>query len=199
MSWLVFALLSAVFAALTAILAKIGIKNVDSNVSIVIYEVFYLYLKLTTPSDQKSYLNDMLLGIVLYKQEIDVTNSKIKKSFEFRWTLNVRAKSILDEKRISSMLTFFDATPILTKSSLRQFANKCGISMSLFKRGPSKQKPLPESYKTQMDTYHRFMEEENAENTALGLPKGGTKYYKTQKRKNRKPKGRKTKNKQNKK
>lgn len=33
MNWLVFALLSAFFAALTAILAKIGIKNVDSNLA----------------------------------------------------------------------------------------------------------------------------------------------------------------------
>lgn len=31
--WVVFALLSAVFAALTAILAKIGIENVDSNLA----------------------------------------------------------------------------------------------------------------------------------------------------------------------
>src|SRR5258708_6928967 len=33
MSWLIYALLSAFFAALTAILAKIGIKNVDSNLA----------------------------------------------------------------------------------------------------------------------------------------------------------------------
>jgi bacterial/archaeal transporter family protein len=33
MSWLVYAFLSAIFAALTAILAKIGIKNVDSNLA----------------------------------------------------------------------------------------------------------------------------------------------------------------------
>jgi len=33
MNWLIFALLSSVFAALTAILAKIGIKNVDSNLA----------------------------------------------------------------------------------------------------------------------------------------------------------------------
>jgi transporter family protein len=33
MSWLIYALLSAFFAALTAILAKVGIKNVDSNVA----------------------------------------------------------------------------------------------------------------------------------------------------------------------
>src|SRR3990172_5248185 len=33
MSWLIFALLSAFFAALTAIFAKIGIKNVDSNLA----------------------------------------------------------------------------------------------------------------------------------------------------------------------
>ena len=33
MSWIFYALLSAVFAALTAILAKIGIKDVDSNLA----------------------------------------------------------------------------------------------------------------------------------------------------------------------
>jgi transporter family protein len=33
MSWLIYALLSAFFASLTAILAKIGIKNVDSNLA----------------------------------------------------------------------------------------------------------------------------------------------------------------------
>src|SRR3990167_4743205 len=33
MSWLIFALLSAFFAALTAILAKIGIKDVNSNLA----------------------------------------------------------------------------------------------------------------------------------------------------------------------
>jgi len=33
MSWFIFALLSAFFAALTAILAKIGIKDVDSNLA----------------------------------------------------------------------------------------------------------------------------------------------------------------------
>jgi len=32
-NWLIYALLSAFFAALTAILAKIGIKNVDSNLA----------------------------------------------------------------------------------------------------------------------------------------------------------------------
>ena len=33
MSWITYALLSAIFAAFTAILAKIGIKNVDSNLA----------------------------------------------------------------------------------------------------------------------------------------------------------------------
>jgi bacterial/archaeal transporter family protein len=33
MSWIIYALLSAFFAALTSILAKIGIKNVDSNLA----------------------------------------------------------------------------------------------------------------------------------------------------------------------
>ena len=33
MSWVVYALLSAVFAALTAILAKIGVRGIDSNLA----------------------------------------------------------------------------------------------------------------------------------------------------------------------
>jgi len=43
MSWLGYALLSAVFAALTAILAKIGIKNVDSNLATAIRTVVILF------------------------------------------------------------------------------------------------------------------------------------------------------------
>ncbi len=42
MSWLIFALLSAVFAAMTAILAKIGIKGVDSNLATAIRTVIIL-------------------------------------------------------------------------------------------------------------------------------------------------------------
>ena len=33
MSWLVWALLSALFAGLTAILAKVGVKDIDSNLA----------------------------------------------------------------------------------------------------------------------------------------------------------------------
>lgn len=39
MSWVAYALLSAIFAACTAILAKIGIKNVDSNLATAIRTV----------------------------------------------------------------------------------------------------------------------------------------------------------------
>lgn len=39
MNWFVFAFLSAIFAALTAVLAKIGIKNVDSNLATAIRTV----------------------------------------------------------------------------------------------------------------------------------------------------------------
>lgn len=42
MNWLVYAFLSAFFAALTAILAKIGIKNVDSNLATAIRTVVIL-------------------------------------------------------------------------------------------------------------------------------------------------------------
>ncbi len=43
MSWLNYALLSAFFAALTAILAKIGIKNIDSNLATAIRTVVILF------------------------------------------------------------------------------------------------------------------------------------------------------------
>ncbi len=42
MTWFIYALLSAFFAALTAILAKIGIKNVDSNLATAIRTVVIL-------------------------------------------------------------------------------------------------------------------------------------------------------------
>ncbi len=42
MSWVVYALISAFFAALTAILAKIGIKNVNSNVATAIRTIVIL-------------------------------------------------------------------------------------------------------------------------------------------------------------
>lgn len=42
MNWIVFASLSALFAALTAILAKIGIKNIDSNLATAIRTVVIL-------------------------------------------------------------------------------------------------------------------------------------------------------------
>ncbi|MCL4374703.1 EamA family transporter [Patescibacteria group bacterium] len=42
MSWLFFAILSAVFAALTAILAKIGIKDVNSNLATAVRTVVIL-------------------------------------------------------------------------------------------------------------------------------------------------------------
>lgn len=42
MSWFIFALLSAVFASLTAILAKIGIKDVNSNLATAVRTIVIL-------------------------------------------------------------------------------------------------------------------------------------------------------------
>ena len=42
--WLVFAVLSAVFAALTSILAKVGIDNVNSNLATAIRTIFVLVM-----------------------------------------------------------------------------------------------------------------------------------------------------------
>ena len=44
--WWIYALLSAVFAALTAILAKLGVKDVDSNVATAVRTVVVLVLAL---------------------------------------------------------------------------------------------------------------------------------------------------------
>ncbi|MFZ5376496.1 MAG: EamA family transporter [Patescibacteria group bacterium] len=43
MNWLLFAFLSAFFAALTSILAKIGVKNVDSNLATAIRTTVILF------------------------------------------------------------------------------------------------------------------------------------------------------------
>jgi len=43
MSWLIYAILSAFFAALVAILAKIGIKGIDSNLATAIRTVVILF------------------------------------------------------------------------------------------------------------------------------------------------------------
>ena len=42
--WVVYALLSAVFAALTAILAKIGIQNINSNLAVAIRTIVVLVM-----------------------------------------------------------------------------------------------------------------------------------------------------------
>jgi len=43
MTWLIYALLSAVFAAFTTIFAKIGVKGVDSNLATAIRTVVILF------------------------------------------------------------------------------------------------------------------------------------------------------------
>ena len=56
MSWLVWALLSAVFAGLTAVLAKVGVKDVDSNLATAIRTVVILIFAWTVAlsrSDQR--------------------------------------------------------------------------------------------------------------------------------------------------
>lgn len=68
MTWLIFAFLSAFFAALTAILAKIGIKNVDSNLATAIRTVVILFFA---------------WGIVLYQGTFKQLHSLSKYSLLF--------------------------------------------------------------------------------------------------------------------
>jgi transporter family protein len=68
MTWLLAAFLSAFFAALTAILAKIGIKNVDSNLATAIRTIVILFFA---------------WGIVLYQGTFNQLQSLSKHSLLF--------------------------------------------------------------------------------------------------------------------
>ncbi len=68
MSWVTYALLSALFAAFTAILAKIGIKNVDSNLATAIRTIVIVLFA---------------WGIVLYQGTYKQLNSISKYSLIF--------------------------------------------------------------------------------------------------------------------
>ena len=74
MGWMIFAILSAVFAALTSILAKIGIANVDSTLAtavrtLVVVAMSWLMVLITNPSpglsaiDKKSWIFLILSGL----------------------------------------------------------------------------------------------------------------------------------------
>lgn len=73
-SWLIYALLSAIFAALTAILGKVGIENVESNLGTAIRTIVVLFMawlivlvtgkqKEVGKVDRKSWLFIVLSGI----------------------------------------------------------------------------------------------------------------------------------------
>lgn len=66
--WWVFALLSALFAALTGIFAKVGIKNIDTNLAIAIRTVVVLILA---------------WGIAFYKGSIHSIGSLTKPNWTF--------------------------------------------------------------------------------------------------------------------
>jgi transporter family protein len=55
MSWLIFAFLSAIFAAVTAILAKIGVENVNSNLATAIRTIVIMIFAWSIVFFQKSF------------------------------------------------------------------------------------------------------------------------------------------------
>lgn len=74
MGWMAFAFLSAIFAALTSILAKIGIENVDSTLAtairtVVVVAMSWLMVLVTNPNpglssiDKKSWIFLILSGL----------------------------------------------------------------------------------------------------------------------------------------
>ena len=70
--WVIYALLSALFAALTSILAKIGIENINSNLATAIRTVVVLI---------------MAWGIVLINGSISQISNITQKSWIFLFTL----------------------------------------------------------------------------------------------------------------
>ncbi|MCE1188250.1 MAG: EamA family transporter [Ignavibacteria bacterium] len=66
--WWIYALLSAVFAALTAILAKVGIKGINSDLATAIRTIFILLIA---------------WGIVLFRKELSGINGFSKNNWLF--------------------------------------------------------------------------------------------------------------------
>ena len=60
--WLIFALLSAVFAALTSILAKVGIEGVNSNLATAVSWLFLILSGLATGGSWLCYYRALQLG-----------------------------------------------------------------------------------------------------------------------------------------
>lgn len=67
--WIVFAFASAIFAGLTAILAKIGVKNIDSNVATairtVIIVIFACFMAFITKGYESELTSKSLIFLVL--------------------------------------------------------------------------------------------------------------------------------------
>lgn len=73
--WAVFAVLSAVFAALTSILAKVGIKDVDSNLAtairtVVVVAMSWLMVFITNARNQESLISAKKAGYSLFCQAL---------------------------------------------------------------------------------------------------------------------------------
>ncbi|MBU0708502.1 EamA family transporter [Patescibacteria group bacterium] len=114
MNWFTLALLSAIFAALTAILAKIGVKNINSNLATAIRTVVILIF---------------VWGIVFFQREYKQLFSISKRSVIFlilsgittglSWLFYFRALQLGDTSKVvpidklSLLITIFLAVIIL--------------------------------------------------------------------------------------
>ena len=69
-SWVIYAILSAFFAALTSILAKIGISDINSNLATAIRTIQLGDASKVVPIDKFSVVISMILAFVILKEDL---------------------------------------------------------------------------------------------------------------------------------
>jgi len=117
------------------------IKNDPSSgkINFVSYDVRYLFLTLNEPTIKTTKyksLTNILLGIIIIKEETDLINDSINISFEYRWTINERAFGVLLDKQILTYLPFFKGIPLLSTSRVKRTMNGLLGKMSIPGIGP---------------------------------------------------------------
>ena len=109
--WLLFAFSSALFAGLTSILAKIGIKNIDSNVATAIRTIIILIFAWIMVFITKGYTSEITIKSIIFLTFIlivaknankTVSIEKLKQSF----ICAILSPSIFKKSIITSSLSF---------------------------------------------------------------------------------------------
>ena len=125
--WLALSLLSALFASLTAILAKIGINNVPSNLAVAIRTFVVLlmsWLMVFITSEQSSIsLIDKKSWIFLIFSGITTGLSWL---FYYKALQSGKVTGVVAVDKLSTILTFILAFVILKENCSENITNKSG-------------------------------------------------------------------------